>query len=409
MKEVEIMQPAFISYSSKDADVANSMCEFLEKNDIKCWMAPRDIVPGKEWAEAIIESLDSCSAFILIFSQKSNDSPQVLREVERAVNKRIPLIPFRVENIPPSKALEYFISTNHWLNAFDRQVQDHLPMLLSTLKKIYSGENPANLAGQGTPMSLEKQSLQQVVLSPSRTEDHKEFLVQLKKNLTNRKFFENSVGEAVLVTDELLANAVKHGCKDNPDGKIEITCEVSDSFLRVKITDPGQGFNYKEILESLNANPPVKIAGRGLRTAHSLSHRLEFSRNGACVEAVILNKAEIVQEKMALPEGGKAIGNVIALKFKGYFDNVMGADLVNKVKSLIKKKNVRIVLDLEEVEVINSQGIAAVLEAVSLLEENEGRMVFANLSSLIEKMFKLTFGDDLNYDTLDEAVKSFEA
>lgn len=399
------MQPAFISYSSKDVGVANLICEFLEKNEIKCWMAPRDIVPGKEWAEAIIESLDSCSAFILIFSQRSNDSPQVLREVERAVNKRIPLIPFRVENIPPSKALEYFISTNHWLNAIDQPVQNHLPVLLATMRKIYSGENPSNLAGPG---ASDNQSLQQVSLSASRTEDHKEFLVQLKKNLTSRKFFDNSVGEAVLVTDELLANAVKHGCKNNPEGRIQVSCDVSDTFLRVKITDPGKGFNFKEIIDGLTANPPVKMAGRGLRTAQSLSHRLEFSQNGACVEAVILNKAEIVQEKMALPEGSKAIGNVIVLKFKGYFDNVMGADLVNKVKSLIKKKNVRIVLDLEEVEVINSQGIAGVLEAVSMLEENSGRMVFANLSSLIEKMFKLTFGDDLTYDNLDEAVKSFE-
>lgn len=402
------MQRAFISYSSNDSEAANLVCEFLEKNEIKCWIAPRDIIPGREWAEAIIESLETCSVFILIFSGHSNDSPQVLREVERAVNKRIPLIPFRIEDLLPSKALEYYISTNHWLNAFDRQPQDHLPLLLSTLNGIHSGDNPNNLFGHRATPGADNQSLQRFVLSASRTEEQKEFLVQLRKALVAKGFYDNSIGEALLVTDELLANALSHGCRNNSDGKIQVSCELSDTFLRVKISDSGPGFDYMAILGTLNADPPMKIAGRGLKTAHSLSHRLEFSRNGSSVEAVILNKSEILQEKIALPEGGKAIGNVVALKFNGYFDNIMGADLVSKVKSLIKKKNVRVVLDLEDVNVINSQGIAAVLEALSLLEENDGGMVFANLSSLIEKMFKLTFGDDLNYDTVDEAVNSFK-
>jgi hypothetical protein len=52
------------------------------------------------------------SHHLLIFSQSANASPQIKREVERAVNKGIYIIPFRVEDIPPAKALEYFSSTS---------------------------------------------------------------------------------------------------------------------------------------------------------------------------------------------------------------------------------------------------------------------------------------------------------
>ncbi|MCJ7625258.1 MAG: toll/interleukin-1 receptor domain-containing protein [Anaerolineaceae bacterium] len=39
----------FISYSSKDKIIADAAVAALEKNDIRCWYAPRDISPGAEW------------------------------------------------------------------------------------------------------------------------------------------------------------------------------------------------------------------------------------------------------------------------------------------------------------------------------------------------------------------------
>ncbi len=55
---------------------------------------------------------------ILVFSANSNASPQIKREIERAVNKGVTVVPFRIDDILPSKTLEYFISTQHWLDAF---------------------------------------------------------------------------------------------------------------------------------------------------------------------------------------------------------------------------------------------------------------------------------------------------
>jgi hypothetical protein len=47
----------FISHSSKDKDIANTVCEKLEENDIKCWIAPRDIQPGDDWSTTIIRAI----------------------------------------------------------------------------------------------------------------------------------------------------------------------------------------------------------------------------------------------------------------------------------------------------------------------------------------------------------------
>lgn len=126
----------FISHSSIDKEIANAMCEKLESSGVECWIAPRNIMPGADYAEGIINGIEESSIIVLIISSKSNDSPQVLREVERAVNKRIPIVPFRIEDVVLSKSLEYFISSHHWLDASSSSLEKCLEELVETVKKF---------------------------------------------------------------------------------------------------------------------------------------------------------------------------------------------------------------------------------------------------------------------------------
>ena len=80
-------------------------------------IAPRDITPGREYGEAIIDAIENSKALLLIFSEYSNESPHVLREVERAVSKKVPAIAYRISNTTPCKSMEYFLLSNQWLNA----------------------------------------------------------------------------------------------------------------------------------------------------------------------------------------------------------------------------------------------------------------------------------------------------
>ena len=106
----------FLSHSSIDADVANGLCQELEKNGIGCFLAPRDIRSGHEYAEEIIYGIDRSDAMILVLSNNSNQSPHVLREVERAVSKNIPIIVYRIEDVILTKSMEYFLMSHQWLN-----------------------------------------------------------------------------------------------------------------------------------------------------------------------------------------------------------------------------------------------------------------------------------------------------
>ena len=132
----------FICYSNHDVAYANSTCHALEDAGIGCWMASRDISPSKDWAEEIIDAISASTIMILILSSSSNDSPQVRREIERAVNKNVPVLPLRVEDVLLSKSLEYFISTQQWLDAFTAPFEAHLENLRMCVLDAIEGPSP---------------------------------------------------------------------------------------------------------------------------------------------------------------------------------------------------------------------------------------------------------------------------
>jgi hypothetical protein len=132
----------FISYTSKDTEVAKAVCKALEAEGIRCWIAPRDILPGEEYADAIIEALNTCQLFLVILSEESNSSPQVRREVERAVSKNLSILTFRIDNTILSKAMEYYLSNRHWLDASNAVFTKQLHSLSEAVHKLLE-QSPA--------------------------------------------------------------------------------------------------------------------------------------------------------------------------------------------------------------------------------------------------------------------------
>lgn len=138
----------FISYASEDEAAADVVCRTLEARGLSCWMAPRDIIPGQDWASVILDAIEAATALVLVLSASSNASPQVKREVERAAHANIPIIPFRIEDVEPARSLEFFISTPHWSDAFTPGLEAHAAALAEDLKRLFAG------AGRPPPTAL---------------------------------------------------------------------------------------------------------------------------------------------------------------------------------------------------------------------------------------------------------------
>jgi hypothetical protein len=125
----------FISYSQPDRDCAGELTHHLESSGFTVWIAPRDVSPAAEWAAEIIDAISAAKVMVLIFSSSSNASPQVRREVERAVHKDVRILPFRIEDVLPSRSLEYFLSAQHWLDGFPPPRELHYERLCACLRQ----------------------------------------------------------------------------------------------------------------------------------------------------------------------------------------------------------------------------------------------------------------------------------
>lgn len=127
------MAEAFVSYASPDREIAFRIAAFLEERGIGCWIAPRDVPPGKDYGAAILEGIENSRVLVLILSEESNSSAFVQKEVERAVSKAKAVLPVRIREVTPSGSLEFFVSSAQWVDAWRSPMEQHLSKLADAI------------------------------------------------------------------------------------------------------------------------------------------------------------------------------------------------------------------------------------------------------------------------------------
>ena len=111
-----IGRDVFVSYASQDAALANKIVENLEQHGIKCWISPRDITPGSQYADEIAGVINDSKVLVLVLSEYAVTSPHVGREIERGASKRRRIIGLRTDAAPLARSFEYFLSESVWID-----------------------------------------------------------------------------------------------------------------------------------------------------------------------------------------------------------------------------------------------------------------------------------------------------
>src|SRR5580698_1422261 len=161
----------FISHSHQDKATADAACSALETAGIRCWIAPRDVPPGADWAGAIVAAINHCKAMVVIFSSGANQSKQIHRELQRAFEQEKPVIPFRIENVTPADNLAYYMGPVHWLDALTPPIETHLRNLVASVSALLqSGPDAKPTLSPDQPNGLPSFRSQS---SPIATETHR--------------------------------------------------------------------------------------------------------------------------------------------------------------------------------------------------------------------------------------------
>ena len=131
----------FLSYSSNDDGIAQGICAALEAEAVPCWMAPRDVQGGRPYSGQITQAIREARLVLLVLSQASNRSKQVLREVERAAHCQNHLLTFRIEAVDPGDDLAYFLGADHWVDGFrPLPASEHFPALIQHVRALLQSD-----------------------------------------------------------------------------------------------------------------------------------------------------------------------------------------------------------------------------------------------------------------------------
>ncbi len=146
----------FISHSSADAKTAQEICTLIEQNNATCFIAPRNIRSGKEYAEEIINGIEQSDAMILVMSENANHSPHVLREVERAVSRSIPILVYKLEEVKLTKSMEYFLMTHQWITSKEKRDYSEILAFIKEHETLVATENTSTIENTVKPVTSHK-------------------------------------------------------------------------------------------------------------------------------------------------------------------------------------------------------------------------------------------------------------
>ena len=134
-------RPVFISYATADRKEALSVCKAIERRGVRCWISTRDVAPGENYQEAIVHSLRGSRAMVLVFSEAANNSDEIKKELSLASRYHVPVMALRIEDVEPSDAFAYELSTRQWIDAFEGWDKS-IDALIDRLQQV-AGTDPA--------------------------------------------------------------------------------------------------------------------------------------------------------------------------------------------------------------------------------------------------------------------------
>src|ERR1700733_1773393 len=145
--------PAFISYSSIDQDVAETICDALQARGHPCWIACRNIGPGENFQESIVRAIRSARIMLLIFTSNANNSDEIKKELVLAGRHRVTVVPIRVEDVAPNDAFAYELATRQWIDLYSDWEKEIERLAVRIGQILQTGKPPDGAGGEAAAVA----------------------------------------------------------------------------------------------------------------------------------------------------------------------------------------------------------------------------------------------------------------
>jgi serine/threonine-protein kinase RsbW len=87
---------------------------------------------------------------------------------------------------------------------------------------------------------------------------------------------------------EALANAVRHGNRQNPDQVVRVFFTIEDSTATIRVEDEGDGFDPADVPDPTTPENLLRPSGRGIFYMRQFMNRVEFGPTPTGGTAVVM-------------------------------------------------------------------------------------------------------------------------
>jgi TIR domain len=107
----------FLSYSRADHSLAEQFVRTAETRGLNIWFDDK-IEGGENWRQKIVDVLSSAKALVILFSEHSNGSTQLIKELAVADNMKKHVIPVLIADCKPEREYLYELASRNWINIY---------------------------------------------------------------------------------------------------------------------------------------------------------------------------------------------------------------------------------------------------------------------------------------------------
>jgi hypothetical protein len=146
----------FISYADADRSVAELICAALEANGISCWIRSRHetsdyTLPSRETDDA----LGNSRIVVLVYSGRRAEACCWAHELDLALDRKIPVIPFVIADAWRAEEFEYLRGNTTWFKATDPLSNDQIAVFTQMVCTALHAAGPRPAPGAGAQERIE--------------------------------------------------------------------------------------------------------------------------------------------------------------------------------------------------------------------------------------------------------------
>ena len=125
-----------ISYSSKDRERILRMAQQLRDAGVSVWIDQGGIDAAALWTAEIVKAIDGCKVLLLALSAAAAESPNVVKEVSLALDRKKHILPVNLEPVEVPVALRYPLAGIQHVDLFGDKAQENFATVVRALARL---------------------------------------------------------------------------------------------------------------------------------------------------------------------------------------------------------------------------------------------------------------------------------